>query len=110
MRKLSTTTLAVLVSAGCALVAAVVILLVVVLGADDPSGKDGGNASSSAPTDGCSETTTQELYVQRVYDCPDGTRVLTFATTDARNSYLEVAESFGQATVERGATWARVRV
>jgi hypothetical protein len=72
MRKLSTTTLAVLIAGGCALV--------------------------------------EELYVQKAFTCPDSTRVLTFATTQARDDYLKVAEGFGTVTVDKGATWARVRV
>lgn len=107
MRKPSTTVLAVSAAAVGAVIATVVVLVVLNLGGDDKAGADAGSA---APTAGCSETTTEELYVQKAFTCPDGTKVLTFATTQARDDYLKVAEHFGQATVERGATWARVRV
>jgi hypothetical protein len=107
--RLSTRMLAVIVAVGTGLVAAVVVLFVVVLGADDAAGRDGA-ASGSAPTSGCSEVTTQELYVQKAFTCPDSTRVLTFATTQSRDDYLKVAEGFGAVTVDKGATWAKVRI
>lgn len=104
MRKPST---AVIVSAAVVLVAAVVTAVVLVAG----RGADGGGgAGSAAPTAGCSEVTTEELYVQKAFTCPDGTRVVTFTDSNARDDYLKVAEHFGQATVDKGATWARVRI
>jgi hypothetical protein len=65
--------------------------------------------SPGPPTAGCTIGSTDEIYVQHVYDCPDGTRVVTFDTTAARDDYLTVAEHFGSVTVEKGAVWARVR-
>jgi hypothetical protein len=107
--RLSTRTLAALIAAGAGLVAAVVVLLVVVLGGDDAGGRDGAASSASAPISGCSEATTEELYVQHAYTCPDGTRVLTFATMQARDDYLKVAEGFGAVATDKGATWVRLR-
>jgi hypothetical protein len=104
MRKLSTTALAVIAGAAVVVVAAVVTVIVLVAGG---GGADG--AGSAAPTAGCTEVATEELYVQHAYDCPDGTRVLTFADSSARDDFLKVAEHFGAVTVERGATWARTR-
>lgn len=97
----------VVVGAAAALVVAAVIALVLIA---PWGGGDGGGAGSAAPTDGCSEVTTEELYVQKAFTCPDGTRVVTFASTAARDDYLKVAEHFGTVTVDRGATWARVRI
>lgn len=104
MRKPST---AVVVSAAVVLVAALVTAVVLVAGRDTSSNA---GASSAAPTAGCSEVSTEELYVQHAYSCQDGTRVLTFATTQGRDDYLKVAEGFGTVTVDKGATWARVRI
>lgn len=109
MRKLSTTTLAVVIAVGCALVATIAVLLVMNLSSDSKGGSDSA-AGSAAPTAGCSEVTTEELYVQKAFTCPDSTRVLTFATTTARDDYLKVAEGFGAVTVDKGATWAKVRI
>ena len=102
MRKSS---VAVIASAAGVLVAAAVIAVVLTAGKDG-----GGGAGSAAPTAGCSEVATEELYVQKAFGCPDGTRVVTFATTAARDDYLKVAEHFGVVTVDRGATWARIRI
>ena len=93
-------------AAAVALVAAVVTAVVLVAGGNDVAGA---GSDSAAPTAECSEVTTEELYVQKAFSCPDGTRVLTFATAAARDDYLKVAEHFGTVTVERGTTWARVR-
>ena len=108
MRKLSTTTLAVVIAVGCALVATIAVLLVMNLSSGGEGGE--GGSDSAAPTAGCSEVTTEELYVQKAFTCPDSTRVLTFATTAARDDYLRVAEGFGAVTVDKGATWAKVRI
>lgn len=105
MRKPSNLVLTAVGGAAVLLVAAVVTVVVLLAG-----GSDGGGGSSAAPTAGCSEVTTEELYVQQAFTCPDGTRVVTFATTQARDDYLKVAEHFGAVTADKGATWARVRV
>lgn len=65
--------------------------------------------SNTPPLDGCSEIEAKELYVQRAYECQDGTRVVTFADDSARDDYLRTAEHFGTVTVDRGQGWARVR-
>jgi hypothetical protein len=67
------------------------------------------NPAGGPPLDGCQETASRELYVQRAYACSDGTRVVTFADDQARDAYLTTAESFGTVTIERGIGWARVR-
>ncbi len=105
MRKPSGTVLAV-VFGGIA-VGVVIVAVVIALAAGDKGGS--GDGAAAAPTAGCSEVTTEELYVQKAYDCQDGTRVLTFATTQSRDDFLRVAESFGAVAVDKGATWARTR-
>lgn len=102
MRRPSNTVLGVIAGAAVVLIAAVVTAIVLVAGG-------GGGAGSAAPTEGCTEVTTEELYVQHAYNCPDGTRVLTFADSSARDDFLKVAEHFGAVTVDKGATWARTR-
>lgn len=69
-----------------------------------------GTAPATAPTASCTETTTEEIYVQKVYECPDGVRVYTFADTEARDAYVKVASHFGAQLVEQGDLWARVRL
>ena len=102
MRRLSTTAVAVIGGAVVLVVAAVVTVVVLVA-------SGGGGGGTAAPTAGCTEVSTEELYVQHAFECPDGTRVLTFATSTARDDFLRVAEGFGAVTVERGPTWARTR-
>lgn len=72
---------------------------------------DGGSDADTdgPPLNGCHEVQAKELYVQHAYACDDGTRIVTFASGEARDSYLKVAEGFGAVTVDRGAQWARVR-
>lgn len=106
MRKPSAIVIAV-VSVGAA-VGAVAVALAVALSAGD-GGRAAESGGPAAPTSGCTEVTTQELYVQHAFTCPDSTRVLTFATTQSRDDYLRVAEGFGTVTVDKGATWARTR-
>lgn len=65
--------------------------------------------SDAPPVDGCSEIEAKELYVQRAYECPDGTRVVTFADDSARDDYLRTAEHFGTVKVDSGTRWLRVR-
>jgi hypothetical protein len=69
-----------------------------------------GSATETPPTAGCTLGSTEELFVQEVYDCPDGTRVVTFASSKARDDYLEIATHFGAVVVEQGQGWARVRI
>ena len=57
----------------------------------------------------CDEVAAQELYVQRAFQCEDGTRVVLFVDAEARDAYLAVAEHFGTVIVDRGDWWARVR-
>lgn len=101
MRKLFTVRSVVIVSALSLLVAAAAVLLVFVV-LDAPVG-------DPAPTAGCSEVISKELYVQHAYECPDGTRVLTFIDDAARDDFLKIAEHFGATLVEQGPAWARTR-
>jgi hypothetical protein len=93
---------------GAAVLAIAAIITTVVLITSNNAGTS--SSSDTPPTTGCTETTTEEIYVQHVYTCPDGTRVYTFATTAARDDYLKAAEHFGAVTIEKGATWAKVRI
>ena len=102
MRRLSTTAVAVIGGAVVLVVAAVVTVVVLVA-------SGGGGGGTAAPTAGCTEVSTEELYVQHAFECPDGTRVLTFADSSARDDFLKVANHFGAVTVDQGATWARTR-
>jgi hypothetical protein len=74
-----------------------------------PTANTAGNAAT-APTAGCAAGTTEELYVQTLYTCPDGTRIVTFASSKARDDYLNAASHFGAVVVEKGETWARIRI
>jgi hypothetical protein len=73
------------------------------------TGGSGGADVDGPPLAGCHEVEAKELYVQHAYVCDDGTRIVTFATGEARDNYLKVAEGFGTVTVDRGLQWARVR-
>lgn len=72
--------------------------------------RDSGTSSDAPPIAGCTVGTTEEIYVQTIHNCPDGTRVLTFASEQARDDYLKIATHFGAVVVEQGETWARIRV
>lgn len=67
------------------------------------------NSGPAAPVEGCTLGSTKELYVQVVHDCPDGTRVYQFASDEARDDYLKIANHFGAVTVATGPSWAKVR-
>lgn len=73
------------------------------------SDRGSGTRDDGPPLAGCHEVEAKELYVQHAYTCDDGTRLVTFATLDARDGYLKIAEGYGTVTVERGDRWARVR-
>lgn len=91
--------------------AAFVVLLTVVYLVSSFGGGGGGDRSVDIGllTADCDEVAAQELYVQRAFQCEDGTRVVMFADDRARDAYLDVAEHFGTVTVERGSSWARIR-
>jgi hypothetical protein len=58
----------------------------------------GGSEQSPAEQSGCDSpaaSETDELYVQEVFDCSDGGRLLIFADNTARDSFVEIAEGFG---------------
>jgi hypothetical protein len=84
-------------------VLAAVTVAIALLSDDGSAGVDG------PPLAGCHEVQAKELYVQRAYVCDDGTRIVTFVSGEARDSYLKVAEGFGAVTIDRGVQWARVR-
>lgn len=67
-------------------------------------------AGAAPPIAGCAEGSTEELFVQRVFECPDGTRVVTFASDQARDDYLKIATHFGAVVIEQGPAWARIRI
>jgi hypothetical protein len=94
-----------LVAALVVVVLAVAGVLVYLLGVRDSTG----GGSSGPPIAGCAVASTEELDVQSLYSCPDGTRVVTFASEQARDDYLKIAEHFGAVVVEKGSTWARIR-
>lgn len=96
-----------LISIAAAFVAIVAIVTTVALVIAFTQASDG--IRDAPPIDGCNEVEAKELYVQRAYECQDGTRVVTFADDSARDDYLRTAEHFGAVTVDRGNGWARVR-
>ena len=65
--------------------------------------------STRAPTQGCTPTSTGELYVQHAYACDDGTRVLTFSDVTARDAYTSVATHYGVVIIDEGERWIRIR-
>jgi hypothetical protein len=61
-------------------------------------GDEGESITDIAEEVGCESpnpASTEELYVQEAVDCADGGRVLTFASNEARDSFVEIAEGFG---------------
>lgn len=88
------------------------LALLVALAACGGGGSDGPVTPASLASDlGCSgftATTTEELGVREVGTCSlDGSsvRVLTFATNDARDTFVTVAQQFGgiYVVVDQGA-------
>jgi len=76
-----------------AVLAAAVSLLASCGGSDEPA-----NITDIAEQVGCenpSPASTEELYVREAVDCADGSRVLTFASNEARDNFVEIAEEFG---------------
>ena len=54
------------------------------------------------------ETETNQGFVREAFDCPvDGEPhlLLTFNSTNARNLWLETADTLGYVVVEQGPTW-----
>lgn len=70
----------------------------------------GTQAPKVAPTSGCTQTTTQELFVKNLYRCPDNTNLYTFDTTKARDSWTQIATNFGIVVVSSGETWLTVKL
>jgi len=93
--------------------AVLAIAAVLTLGGCGGSGKDDKAAGGSdAPTTGCTETKSEELYVKQMYSCADrnpATRVYIFDSTTARDNYWTAAESMGAAKVGEGALWLETK-
>jgi hypothetical protein len=72
-------------------------------------GGGGGESEDPLEAAGCEnprEVQTDELYVQTAYECASGPdRVLIFADNEARDSFVEIAQSFGF-EYEVGDGWA----
>ena len=79
----------------------------------------GGDSSVDEPASlaeelGCSsfeQQDTEELYVRELYSCEENgaaTRVYTFNTSSARDSWKEIAEEFGIIVENEGDTWVQV--
>jgi hypothetical protein len=94
---------------------AAVALAVVALTAcgGDSGGNNGatpglsGSAADAKEEAGCpnaTEATTEELYVQHLYDC-DGNSLYVFADSTARDNYRKVAQGFGAVVLHQGDTW-----
>lgn len=67
-------------------------------------------AGDSAPTTGCTETASEELYVSQMFDCADRkTRVYTFADKAARENWWTAASAAGSVKVTEGETWLEVK-
>jgi hypothetical protein len=64
-------------------------------------------AQAKAPVEGCKQTTTEELYVQRLYDCGDHL-VYVFADSSARDDWKMAAEHFGTTVQSEGEDWVTV--
>jgi hypothetical protein len=59
--------------------------------------------------DGCSEATVSEIYVQREFDCADGSRFYQFADNYARDSYIDLAQHYGSLLIDKGDKWVRMK-
>lgn len=61
-----------------------------------------------ALTKGCKEHKTGELFAQRMYECPKQERVYTFANLQARDNWIQAAESVGVVVISKGNAWVRI--
>jgi hypothetical protein len=68
-----------------------------------------GGSGAAAPTDGCTETPTEELFVQKMYDCGSDVRVYTFADNSARDNYKQAATGFGAVVLGEGDRWLKTK-
>jgi len=69
--------------------------------------------SRSGPAPGpdlsqCHEAQTEELSVQHLYPCA-GSNVYPFASSNSRDQWRTIAESFGAVVLQAGPTWLRVK-
>lgn len=66
--------------------------------------------AASAPTDGCSAETSEEMYVAELYNCASrSTKVYKFQTATARDDWRKAAEGFGTVVLNQGDTWLEVK-
>jgi hypothetical protein len=68
-----------------------------------------GSSAAPAPTASCVQRDTEELYVQRLYDCRD-TLLYTFTDSSARDDWTKIATHYGTTVMEQGPTWVRVSI
>lgn len=93
--------------------AVLAVAAVLTLGGCGGSSDKDDAAGNGAPTTGCTETKSEELYVKQMFSCADrnpATRVYTFESTTARDNYLTAAASFGAVNkVGEGDLWIEVK-
>jgi len=65
-------------------------------------------ADRSAPTSGCTEEASVQMYVERYFDCSD-TSIYTFKTKEDRDAWLTIAKLFGNVAVDSGETWLKIK-
>jgi hypothetical protein len=61
-------------------------------------------AKEAPPIFDCTETTSEELFVLKLYEC-EKTRVYLFKDTLARDEWRSMAEEVGTVIVQVGDTW-----
>lgn len=91
------------------------LALVACGGDDDESSGDGSPGPQAVGEDlGCDpleEVETEELYVREEFHCTVGgevSRLYTFNTSSARDSWREIADEFGVVVLDVGDTWLHV--
>ena len=94
MRRIIALTVAVLILGGCS--------------SNDP--EPAAAPPSSAPTEGCTATPSEELFVLKMSECAArSTRVYEFADSTARDNWRKAAEGFGTVVLGSGDTWLEVK-
>jgi hypothetical protein len=90
-----------------------VVAAVLILGgcsSNDPAPAAAPTVAATAPTEGCTATATEELFVLKMSECTArATRVYEFADTAARDNWRKAAESIGTVVVGTGDTWLEVK-